>query len=204
MSRLEDRRQARDGLKVLTSGRQPLVAAVDLGASKVTCFIMKPDGVRRGDQTLVTAGVGYVQSRGVKGGVKGGADVGDLNLSTTTLDLSVAENRAAFDQVFTVYGVDAGEVHAKVADIRLDGGIPGLVTAWSGLQQRLDADGFEASYQYETTGDSLSATGGEKAAKAGGWGVGGEKTDSGRELVSAVARDNRLGGVEVPLATCEK
>jgi cell division protein FtsA len=69
MSRLEDRRQARDGLKVLTQGRQPLVAAVDLGASKVTCFIMKPDGVRRGDQTLVTAGVGYVQSRGVKGGV---------------------------------------------------------------------------------------------------------------------------------------
>ena len=67
MSRLEDRRQARDGLKVLTSGRQPLVAAVDLGASKVTCFIMKPDGVRRGDQTLVTAGVGYVQSRGVRG-----------------------------------------------------------------------------------------------------------------------------------------
>jgi cell division protein FtsA len=69
MSRLEDRRHARDGLMALTSGRQPLVAAVDLGASKVSCFIMKPDGVRRGDRTLTTAGVGYVQSRGVKGGV---------------------------------------------------------------------------------------------------------------------------------------
>jgi cell division protein FtsA len=68
MSRLEDRRRTRDGLKVLGAGRQPLVAAVDLGASKITCFIMKPDGVRKGDRTLVTAGVGYVQSRGVRGG----------------------------------------------------------------------------------------------------------------------------------------
>ena len=69
MSRLEDLRQARDGLKVLTTGRQQLVAAVDLGASKVTCFIMKPDGVNRASRTLQTAGVGYVQSRGVKAGV---------------------------------------------------------------------------------------------------------------------------------------
>jgi cell division protein FtsA len=69
MSRLEDLRQARDGLKVLTTGRQQLVAAVDLGASKVSCFIMKPDGVSRASRTLQTAGVGYVQSRGVKAGV---------------------------------------------------------------------------------------------------------------------------------------
>jgi Flp pilus assembly pilin Flp len=158
-----------------------------------------PDAVQ---VSLSLQGAAGVTANG--GLVKGGVDAGDLQLSTTTLDLSVAENRAAFDQVFTVYGVDAGEVHAKVADIRLDGGLPGLVTAWSGLQQRLDADGFEATYQYETTGDSLSATGGEKAAKAGGWGVGGEKTDSGRQLVGAVARDNRLGGVDLPLATCGK
>lgn len=69
MSRLEDLRQARDGLKVLKAGRQQLVAAVDLGASKVTCFIMKPDGVNRSGRTLTTAGVGYVQSRGVRAGV---------------------------------------------------------------------------------------------------------------------------------------
>ena len=59
-------RQAKETLKAALS-RQPLTAAVDLGASKVACFIMKPDGVRRGDRTLTTAGVGYVQSRGVKG-----------------------------------------------------------------------------------------------------------------------------------------
>ena len=45
-----------------------MIAALDLGASKVACFIMKPDGVRRADRTLQTAGVGYVQSRGVRGG----------------------------------------------------------------------------------------------------------------------------------------
>jgi len=66
-SRTEERKEGREGLKAAL-GRQPVVAAVDLGASKVSCFIMKPDGVRRGDRTLTAAGVGYVQSRGVKGG----------------------------------------------------------------------------------------------------------------------------------------
>ena len=45
-----------------------MTAAVDLGASKVACFIMKPDGVRAADRTITAAGVGYVQSRGVRGG----------------------------------------------------------------------------------------------------------------------------------------
>ena len=57
----------KDGLKAALV-RPPVVAAVDLGASKVTCFIMKPDGVRKADRTLTTAGVGYVQSRGIRGG----------------------------------------------------------------------------------------------------------------------------------------
>ena len=68
MSRLEDRRVAAlDGRKPLNS-RQQVTAALDLGASKVACFIMKPDGVRRADRTLLPAGVGYIQSRGVRGG----------------------------------------------------------------------------------------------------------------------------------------
>ena len=66
-TRVEERKESREGLKAALS-RQPVVAAVDLGASKVTCFIMKPEGVRRGDRTLTAAGVGYVQSRGVRGG----------------------------------------------------------------------------------------------------------------------------------------
>jgi cell division protein FtsA len=61
------RREGRDAFKT-GIGRASVVAAVDLGASKVACFIMKPDGVRRADRTLTTAGVGYVQSHGVRGG----------------------------------------------------------------------------------------------------------------------------------------
>src|SRR3569623_1282355 len=61
------KKDGRDGLKAALV-RPPVGAAVDLGASKVTCFIMKPDGVRKADRTLTTAGVGYVQSRGIRGG----------------------------------------------------------------------------------------------------------------------------------------
>ena len=68
MSRFEDRRDAREGLRVITGGRTPLVAAVDLGASKIGCFIMKPDGVRREDGTIQVAGVAHLRSRGIKGG----------------------------------------------------------------------------------------------------------------------------------------
>lgn len=67
MSRLEDRRDARDGLKVLTGGRAPIVAALDLGASKVGCFIMKPEGAKRADRTISAAGVAHVRARGFKG-----------------------------------------------------------------------------------------------------------------------------------------
>lgn len=48
--------------------RQPVIATVDLGASKVACFIMKPTGVNTENRTLTAAGVGYVASRGVRGG----------------------------------------------------------------------------------------------------------------------------------------
>ncbi|MFN5616842.1 MAG: cell division protein FtsA [Brevundimonas sp.] len=61
MSRRADARPAADP-------RAPVVAALDLGASKVACFIMKPEGVRHVDRTLRVAGPGHVQSRGVKGG----------------------------------------------------------------------------------------------------------------------------------------
>ncbi|WP_293907926.1 cell division protein FtsA [Phenylobacterium sp.] len=67
MRKADLRRDGRDGLKAALAPPK-ITAAVDLGASKVACFIMKPEGVRRGDRTLTTCGVGYVQSRGVRGG----------------------------------------------------------------------------------------------------------------------------------------
>ena len=50
-------------------GGAPVAVALDVGASKIACFIMKADGIRRSDQTVRVAGAGYVQSRGFKGGV---------------------------------------------------------------------------------------------------------------------------------------
>ena len=59
----------RDGGRIgLVSGRPALVAAVDLGASKIGCFIMKPDGLNRSERTISVAGVAHVRSRGVRGG----------------------------------------------------------------------------------------------------------------------------------------
>ena len=59
----------KDGGRIgLVGGRPSLVAAVDLGASKIGCFIMKPDGLNRGDRTITVAGVAHVRSRGVRGG----------------------------------------------------------------------------------------------------------------------------------------
>ena len=95
---MEELRQARDGLKVLTTGRQPLVAAIDLGASKVTCFIMKPDGVNRAGRTLQTAGVGYVQSRGVRGG------------QIVDTDLAVDAIAQAVERAETIAGVSVAGV----------------------------------------------------------------------------------------------
>jgi cell division protein FtsA len=66
-SRSSERANALEPIKA-TLTQRPVTAAVDLGASKVACFIMKPDGVRKEDRVLTTAGVGYVQARGVKGG----------------------------------------------------------------------------------------------------------------------------------------
>jgi cell division protein FtsA len=70
LERSESRASRREGREALKSalGRSGAVAAVDLGASKVACFIMRPEGVRRSDRSLVTAGVGYVQSHGVRAG----------------------------------------------------------------------------------------------------------------------------------------
>ncbi len=78
MSRLQDRTGGREATGGAIGGRAQVCAALDLGASKVACFIMKPDGIKRVDRTVRVAGVGYVQSRGVKNGaIIDAAEAGD-------------------------------------------------------------------------------------------------------------------------------
>jgi len=61
-------RRSDPAIEAARAARAPVVAALDLGQSKVACFIMKPDGVRHADRTIRVAGASHVQSRGVRGG----------------------------------------------------------------------------------------------------------------------------------------
>ncbi len=97
MTRPSDHRGTQGGFKIAT-GRQPLVAAVDLGASKISCFIMKPEGVNRAGRTLQTVGVGYVQSRGVRAGV------------IVDTDLAVEAIAQAVERAETIAGVSVSGV----------------------------------------------------------------------------------------------
>jgi cell division protein FtsA len=111
MSKLEDRREAREGLKAL-AGRAPVVAALDLGATKVSCFIMKPGGVNREMRTLQTAGVGYVQSRGVRGG-------SIVNMDEATDAVAQAVERAEAVAGVSVQGVAVTTSGGQLASHRL-------------------------------------------------------------------------------------
>jgi len=111
MSKLEDRREAREGLKAL-AGRAPVVAALDLGASKVSCFVMKPGGVNRDQRTLQTAGVGYVQSRGVRGG-------SIVNMDEATDAVAQAVERAETVAGVSVQGVAVTTSGGQLASHRL-------------------------------------------------------------------------------------
>lgn len=111
MSGLADRKQAKDSLKQALA-RQPVIAAVDLGASKVSCFVMKPDGVRRGDRTLTTAGVGYVQSRGVKG-----AAIASMDEAAEAIALAV--ERAEGVANLSVQGVTIATSGGQLASTRV-------------------------------------------------------------------------------------
>ena len=117
MSRLEDRRHARDGLKAPKGGRAPLVAAVDLGASKISCFIMKPEGVRRADRTVNVAGVGYVQSKGVRAGAI-------VNMEEAGQAIAQAVERAEAMAGVSVSGVTVATAGGQLASCRVTGSAP--------------------------------------------------------------------------------
>jgi cell division protein FtsA len=109
----EEKKEGREGLKAAL-GRAPLVAAVDLGAAKVSCFIMKPEGVRRADRTLTTAGVGYVQSRGVKSGAI-------VNLDEASDAIAQAVERAETVAGVSVQGVTVATGGGQLSSHRVAG-----------------------------------------------------------------------------------
>ena len=107
------KRDNRDGLKAALAPPK-IIAAVDLGASKVTCFIMKPEGVRRGDRTLTTCGVGYVQSRGVRGGAI-------VNMDEASDAIAQAVERAENVAGVNVQGVTVATAGGQLCSSRVTG-----------------------------------------------------------------------------------
>jgi cell division protein FtsA len=103
----------REGLKAAL-GRTPVVAALDLGASKVTCFIMKPEGVRRADRTLTCAGVSYVQSRGMRGSAI-------VNLDEASEAIAQAVERAETVAGVNVQGVTVATAGGQPQATRVSG-----------------------------------------------------------------------------------
>ncbi|MDB5432883.1 MAG: ftsA [Caulobacter sp.] len=115
MSRLDDRRAARaqserGGLKKALV-RSNVIAAVDLGASKVACFIMKGDQSKK-DGMLTTAGVGYVQSRGVRGGAV-------VNMDEAAQAIALAVERAETVAGVSVQGVTVATAGGQLASCRV-------------------------------------------------------------------------------------
>jgi len=106
-----ERGEGRDALKVAL-GRSSVVAAVDLGASKVACFIMKPEGVRRADRSLTTAGVGYVQSHGIRGGTI-------VDMDEAAQAIAQAVERAETMAGVSVQGVTVSSAGGQLASHRL-------------------------------------------------------------------------------------
>ena len=121
MSRLQDRRQARDGLKIRGGARPSLVATVDLGASKIGCFIMKPDGAQMGgpdgDQRLIqVAGVAHVRSRGVRGGTI-------VNMEEAAQAVAQAVERAETMAGVSVTGVTVTSAGGQLASHRVQAAV---------------------------------------------------------------------------------
>ena len=63
---------------------------------------MKPEGVRREDRTITTAGVGYVQSRGVRGG------------AVTDMDEAAQAIAQAVERAETVAGVSVSGARLSI------------------------------------------------------------------------------------------
>jgi hypothetical protein len=136
-------------------------------------------------------------------GGKTSADDGTAQLHTQTLDLTDPANRAAFDGVFFYWSVPVSGHIFPMVSLRPDSAQATYQHVMD-LKNRFDADGFDADYKYRVSGDTVGGNTGKKAAKLEGWGVGGEKTDSTRELLWATGTDHRYGGTPVPLATCSQ
>ncbi|MGL4173856.1 MAG: hypothetical protein ACRCTR_07270 [Actinomycetota bacterium] len=79
-----------------------------------------------------------------------------ITVITQTLDLTERQNLVAFNEFFIVHEAKLGELRGHVVDVRMGDGLDGFTRRWSALGQRLETDGFQATYEYRDSGDALS------------------------------------------------
>lgn len=102
----------READKERGADRASVTAALDLGHSKVACFIMKPEGVRRADSTIRVAGASHIQSRGVRGG-------GIVNMEEAATAIGHAVERAERAAGAPVSGVVVATAIGRMAGHRV-------------------------------------------------------------------------------------
>jgi hypothetical protein len=145
-------------------------------------------------------GIAGDKGKKVNAGGAAKAKTGSLSVDQTVLDLTVPENRAAFDDLFVTYGVGIDGHQAQVSQMQLFWP-PEMLERLNALQDRISSDAINVRYEYETSGSGLEADGGvhKDGFDLAVVGVSWEDSSENRRLTSAVAHDYRLGGVEVPL-----
>lgn len=107
MAQYDDKRDARDRFTALSGPKPQPMAALDIGTNKVTCLIVKPEGMRQSDRMIRAAGVGHQISRGVRSG------------AITDMDAAEVAIRTAVEQAERMAGVTISEVRVTLSAAQL-------------------------------------------------------------------------------------
>ncbi len=196
-----------------TSDIPPFLSAAYVGGATWTYRVEYDGHGNPVKLTLVTEKSGQLQgglkppkasvpgSNSVSG--KGNAAVGSLSSEEIVLDLTVPENRAAFDDMFLTYGVGVGDHQAQVSAMKL-ATWDTMMDHANALGERLARDGLVIRYDYALHGTNMGA-GGQHKPGGVDFVVGGlswEDSSLTREIVSATGYDMSQRGLEFSIVNC--
>lgn len=147
--------------------------------------------------------VGLPGGNGVSVNGKANGSVGSASLEEVVLDLTNPENRSAFDDMFSTYGVGIGDHQAQVSAMNLYD-FPTMMDRAQALNDRITSDALVMRYTYDLTGSNVGA-GGQQRQDGVDFVVAGanwESSSLSRELTSATAYDMSQGGLEFEIVNC--
>ncbi len=94
-----------------------VIGALDVGSTKIACFIVKPQGLREdGSPQLKVLGIGHQVSRGVRGGT-----VVDINTAEDSIRAAVeqAERMAGVTLKDVVVGISCGQPQSRTVNVEV-------------------------------------------------------------------------------------